>query len=102
MRRRLLATLGLLLTALALAGSAGGAYAYFWDQGRADLIAAGVHVAGIEVGGLHAAAAQARVEREVAAPLRSPLRLVVGGWSTTIDRSPGSSGSTWPPWSGRP
>ncbi len=87
MRTRLLVTLGLLLAALAVAGSAGGAYAYFWDRGRADVIAAGVRVAGIEVGSMREAVARSRLERELAAPLRKPLRLVAGGWSTTVDRS---------------
>jgi lipoprotein-anchoring transpeptidase ErfK/SrfK len=86
MRTRLLVTLGLLLAALAVAGSAGGAYAYFWDRGRADLIAAGVRVAGIEVGGMRRAGARSRLEQGLAAPLRRPLRLVSGGWSTTVDR----------------
>lgn len=87
MGKRLLVTLGLLLTTLAVAGSAGAAYAYFWDRGRADVIAAGIRVAGLDVGGLRAPVARTRLQLRIVAPLRRPLRLFAGGWSTTVDRS---------------
>ena len=86
MRKRLLVILGGVLGAGLVLGTAGGAYAYFWDRGRADVIAAGVRVAGLDVGDLHAAAARGLLERKVAAPLRRPLTLVAGGWSTTAAR----------------
>ncbi|HET7573145.1 MAG TPA: L,D-transpeptidase family protein [Gaiellaceae bacterium] len=86
MRRRLLVGFGILLAAFGVAASAGGAYAYFWDRSRADVIAAGVTVAGRDLGGLHAAEARARLELSVAEPLRRPLRLTLGGWSTTVQR----------------
>lgn len=86
MRRRLLVAAGLLLAVLGVAASAGSAYAYFWDRGRSDLIAAGVRVAGVPVGGLRADAARAAVRREVAAPLARPLVLVHGDWRLVLDR----------------
>jgi L,D-transpeptidase catalytic domain/Putative peptidoglycan binding domain len=87
MHKRLLAALGLLLALIGVAASAGSAYAYFWDRDRADLIAAGVRVAGVDVGGLRAADARATLERKVVGPLRGPLRLVFGDWSLTLDRA---------------
>jgi hypothetical protein len=57
MRGRLLVAAGIALTLGGIAVSAGSATAYFWDRGQADVIAHGVLVAGIDVGGLRAAAA---------------------------------------------
>jgi lipoprotein-anchoring transpeptidase ErfK/SrfK len=85
MRTRLLIAAGLLLALLGVAASAGSAYAYFWDRGRADLIAGGVRVGGFDVGGLRAATARQKLERLAAAPLRRPLRLVSGDWSLELD-----------------
>jgi L,D-transpeptidase catalytic domain/Putative peptidoglycan binding domain len=85
MRTRLLVAAGLLLALLGVAASAGGAYAYFWDRSRADLIAAGVRVAGIDVGGLRASAAHQKLDRRAAAPLRRPLQLVSGSWRLELD-----------------
>lgn len=87
MRRRILLLGGLVLAVLAGGATAGGAYAYFWDRGQADVIAAGVRVAGLDVGRLHAADARTRVEQRVAEPLRRPLRLAAGDWSLTVQRS---------------
>jgi L,D-transpeptidase catalytic domain/Putative peptidoglycan binding domain len=87
MRRRLLVGASLVLVALVVAGSAGATYAYFWDRGQADVIAPGIRIAGVDVGGLHAAVARTRLQRRVARPLRRPLRLVAGSWSTTVERS---------------
>jgi predicted ribosomally synthesized peptide with SipW-like signal peptide len=75
MRRRLLTALGILLMVAGLAVSAGGAYAYFYDSSRADLIAPGVRIAGIDVGGLRAAQARALLDRRLVLPLRRPIRL---------------------------
>jgi lipoprotein-anchoring transpeptidase ErfK/SrfK len=49
----------------------GGAWAY--DRGHQDTIVPGVKIAGVDVGGLTAAQAKARVEREVLDPLREPI-----------------------------
>ena len=76
MRRRLLVAAGLLSAVGGVALSAGGAYAYFWDQNRADLIAGGVRVAGIDVGGLRAPAARALLQAELGRRLSKPVRLV--------------------------
>jgi hypothetical protein len=85
MRTRLLVAAGLVLALLGVAASAGGAYAYFWDHSRGDLIAVGVRAGGIEVGGLRAAAARQELERLAAAPLHRPLRLVLGSWRLELD-----------------
>lgn len=86
MRRKVLVALGSALVLLVAAGSAGAAYAWYWDRGQADVIAAGVRVAGVPVGGLHATAAAALVRQRVADPLARPLRLVAGDWSLTLER----------------
>ena len=52
-----------------------GAYAYSWSRANADLIARGVTVAGVEVGGLHAADARALVAARLGAQLRRPVQL---------------------------
>ncbi|SRR6266404_1775088 len=85
MRRRLLVGTGILLAIAAVALTAGGAYAYFWEHGRMDVIASGVTVAGIDVGGLRAAEARALLEQRVVARLRTPLRLTTGGRSFVVD-----------------
>lgn len=56
---------------LVLVGGAVAAYAY--DSSREDTIAEGVTVAGIDVGGMQAAAARRLVIRELQAPLERPL-----------------------------
>ena len=81
MRRRLLVGAGILLAIAAVALTAAGAYAYFWESSRSDVIASGITVAGIDVGGLHAAEARTLLEQRVVRPLRTPLRVVVGGHS---------------------
>ena len=58
MHRRLWVGGGSLLAVCGIALSAGGAYAYYFDSTRTDVIAVGVQIAGIDVGGLHAAEAQ--------------------------------------------
>jgi lipoprotein-anchoring transpeptidase ErfK/SrfK len=85
MRRRLLVATGVLLAIAAVALSAGGAYAYFRESGRADVLASGVTVAGIDVGGLRAAQAQALLEQRLVRPLRRPLRLTYGRHAFTVD-----------------
>ena len=84
MRKRLLVGTGILLAIAAVALTAGGAYAYFWENGRMDVIASGVTIAGVDVGGLHAAEARARLEQRLVAPLRTPLRVAVEGHSFVV------------------
>ena len=49
----------------------GGAWAY--DRGRKDTIVPGVKIGGVDVGGLTAAQAQRRIERELLNPLQEPI-----------------------------
>jgi lipoprotein-anchoring transpeptidase ErfK/SrfK len=85
MPHRLLVATGIVLTLGGVALSAGGAYAYFWDQSNADLIASGVTIAGIDVGGLHAAEARALLDERLVRPLRRPVRLEADGSTTIVD-----------------
>jgi lipoprotein-anchoring transpeptidase ErfK/SrfK len=78
MPRGLLATAGIALTAGGLLLSAGGAYAYLWDRSQRDVIAPGVRIAGIDVGGLHAARARDLLEARLGAALRRPVRVLAG------------------------
>ena len=55
---------------LLIAGAVG---AYAYDSSREDLIAEGVTVAGVDVGGMRADEARAVLTREVSEPLRRPL-----------------------------
>src|SRR5947209_16995916 len=73
--------------ALVLAGAAGGAIlllalaAYIYDHSRRDVIANGVRIAGIDVGGLHEAAARAKVQHKLSAELRRPITVHSGSRS---------------------
>ena len=69
MRSRTFIALGVALATLLLL--AGGVYAY--DASRAPRIAQGVTVAGLHVGGLRPAEAQARLERSFLARLEEPI-----------------------------
>ena len=84
MRRRLLVASGLVLAVIGIALSAGAAYVYAYDRGHSETIARGVTVAGIDVGGLSASAARARLERQLRARLHSPVRLETGGHSFAV------------------
>ena len=84
MRRRLLLACGLLAAVGGTALSAGGAYAYFWDQGRADTIAEGVRVAGVDVGGLRRAAARELLQAELGQRLSQPVRVAYGDHRFTV------------------
>jgi L,D-transpeptidase catalytic domain len=75
MRRRLLVAAGVLLTVVGLGLTAVGAYAYSWSRANVDVIARGVTVAGIDVGGLHAADARALVAARLGEQLRRPVVL---------------------------
>src|SRR5258708_40193449 len=84
MGRRLLIATGIALTLVGVATTASGAYAYFWDQANADAIASGVSIAGISVGGLHAAEARALLDARLVRPLQRPLRVQHGGHSFLV------------------
>jgi hypothetical protein len=59
---------------------AGGAFAaYSYDANRDDLIAKGVTVAGIDVGGMRRAAATALVQKRLADPLGRPIAVKARG-----------------------
>jgi lipoprotein-anchoring transpeptidase ErfK/SrfK len=61
---------------LILIGGAVAAYAY--DSSREDLIAEGVTIAGVDVGGMKADEARALVRRELQEPLEQPISVVRG------------------------
>jgi len=64
----------LIFVALTLVLLIGGAAAvYLYDSGRDDLVAEGVTAAGVDVGGLTAGQARAKLQSEVAAPLERPV-----------------------------
>jgi lipoprotein-anchoring transpeptidase ErfK/SrfK len=63
--------------------AAAGAYAY--DSSQKDKIADGVTIAGVDVGGLDATAAKAKVQRELLAPLHHTLQVTLGKQSWTLD-----------------
>jgi hypothetical protein len=60
-----------------IALSAGGAYAYYFDSTRTNVIAVGVQIDGIDVGGLHAAQARQLLETRLVG-LNRPVSLVYG------------------------
>lgn len=62
-----------LIAMLLLVGVVGGAYAY--DSSQKDLIAEGVTIGGVDVGGLNEEEATALVRRKLLAPLRGSLRV---------------------------
>jgi len=85
MRRWLLVASGILLAVVAIALSAGGAYAYFWDSGQAAVLAPGVTVAGIDVGGMRADTARTLLESRLVGSLRRPLCLTYGPHAFVVD-----------------
>jgi len=70
----------LLLLVLALA-------AYLYDHSRRDVIASGVRIDGVAVGGLHAQAARSRLEHVLVNRLRQPVTLHIGSRSWTLTSS---------------
>jgi len=92
MRRRVWVVSGVLLAVAGIAVSAAGASAYFWDRSRADVIAKGVTIGGVDVGGLHAAQAERLLAARFAARLRRPVELVRGTHAFTL--KPASAGLT--------
>ena len=75
MHRRVWVAAGALLAVGGTTLAAGSAYAYFWDGSRADTIAEGVQIAGIDVGGLRAGQARRLLEARFEARLRQPVQL---------------------------
>jgi L,D-transpeptidase catalytic domain/Putative peptidoglycan binding domain len=69
-KRRIL-IIGSCVVVLALAGGAGGLYAY--DSSRSDVIAKGVTAGGVDVGGLSAAAARDVLERSLSPKVGKPV-----------------------------
>ncbi len=63
---------------VALLGGTVAAVAY--DSSRDDLIASGVTVAGVDVGGMRARQAQRIIARELRAPLSRPVAVMHGDW----------------------
>ena len=78
-----------------------GAYAY--DSSRDDLVADGVTVAGVDVGGLHRPAAKRKLAAELAGRLDRPVRVRAAGRVFRLDAAKGESGAaTSTGWSTRP
>jgi lipoprotein-anchoring transpeptidase ErfK/SrfK len=67
---------------LALVGGSVAAYAY--DSSRDDLIAKGVTIAGVDVGGMTTAEARNVVQRELQKPLEQPISVVRGETRFTL------------------
>jgi lipoprotein-anchoring transpeptidase ErfK/SrfK len=67
---------------LVLIGGAVAAYAY--DSSRDDLIAKGVTIAGVDVGGMTSAEARRVVQRELQEPLEQPIRVRRGQTRFTL------------------
>src|SRR3954451_13942978 len=57
----------------------GSIWLYNYDQGRDDLIAKGVTVAGIDVGGMRKAQAASLIQHRLADPLDKPVVIRAGG-----------------------
>jgi hypothetical protein len=67
--------------------TAGGAYAYYFDSTRTDVIAVGVEIAGVDVGGLRAADARRLLDTRLAARLRRRVTLVYGSRRFAVPRA---------------
>jgi lipoprotein-anchoring transpeptidase ErfK/SrfK len=57
---------------------------YLYDHGRRDLIAKGVRVNGVDVGGLRAAAARVKLQRDLITPLDRPVVVSSGSHQWTM------------------
>ena len=80
MRHRWFILVAVLL--LVLVGGAVAAFAY--DSSRDDLIAKGVTIAGVDVGGMNTAEARRAVERQLKEPLEQPIRVRRGQTRFTL------------------
>jgi lipoprotein-anchoring transpeptidase ErfK/SrfK len=80
-------TLAIVAVAVGAVVLVAGAYAY--DTSRDDLIAKGVSVAGVDVGGLRASQARNRLQNELLGRLERPVRVAVAGqrFKLTADRA---------------
>jgi lipoprotein-anchoring transpeptidase ErfK/SrfK len=58
---------------------------YLYDHSRRDIIASGVRIDGIAVGGLHEAAARAKIERVLSGELRRPITVRSGSRTWHLD-----------------
>ena len=65
----------ILVSAVVVLLVAGALGLYAYDDSRRDLIADGVTVAGLDVGGMKTAEATARLQEQLAAPLEEPVRV---------------------------
>jgi lipoprotein-anchoring transpeptidase ErfK/SrfK len=83
-RRRTLplAVVGGVIVVLILAAAA-----YLYDHSRRDVIANGVRIDGIAVGGMHGAAAQRKLERELVVRLDNPVTVRSGARSWSLGAS---------------
>jgi lipoprotein-anchoring transpeptidase ErfK/SrfK len=84
MHRRLWVAAGSLLAVCGIALTAGGAYAYYFDSTRTDVIAVGVEIAGVDVGGLHAAEAKQVLAAHLAERFRRSVTAVYGTHRFTV------------------
>ena len=84
MRRRLLVAAGVLATVIGLGLTAVGAYAYSWSRDHEGMIADGVTIAGIDVGGLRADQARELVDSRLGEQLGRPVQLVYGDHRFTV------------------
>ena len=81
-RRRTRAPIAVAIGVALLVVLAAGMYLY--DHSRRDLIAGGVTVAGVSVGGLHEQAARVKIERELGDRLQRPVTVSYGGQRWTL------------------
>ena len=57
---------------------------YLYDHSRRETIANGVRIDGVNVGGLHAAAARAKIQRDLVARLNRPVTVTAGAKRWTL------------------
>jgi lipoprotein-anchoring transpeptidase ErfK/SrfK len=74
----------ILVAALLLALAVGAVAAYAYDTTRNDVIAKGVTVAGVDVGGMHVDQARRTIARELRAPLERPISVVHAGQRSSL------------------
>jgi len=81
-KRKLWPIVAALVLVFLLIGGALGAYAY--DNSKKDLIADGITAGGVDIGGLTASKAKARLHRKLIKPLSGPLRVKFDGQHWTL------------------
>lgn len=62
-------------------------FVYFFDHSRRDVIADGVRIDGVAVGGLHQAAAERKLEQDLVARLSGPVVIRSGSHTWTLNGS---------------